>query len=173
MAMSNSLYLLCLLLLLPFSSISAVSIRTLEEKQTHIKLYFHEIISGPNETSFIVAGPNLTSQVFGDIVIFDSALREGPDPSSKLIGLAQGTSISTSQSDSSILSVIYFVFTHGRYNGSTIAIFGRVPASGTAERTVIEGSGLFRMARGYTISSVVNVSSDSFIIEFNFHLLHY
>ncbi|KAJ4799222.1 Dirigent protein [Rhynchospora pubera] len=167
MAMSNSLYLLCLLLL-PFSSISAVSTRTLEEKQTHIKLYFHEIISGPSE-----AGPNLASQVFGDIVIFDSALREGPDPSSKLIGRAQGTSISTSQSDSSILSAIYFVFTHGRYNGSTIAILGRVPASGTAERTVIEGSGLFRMARGYTISNVVNASIDSFIIEFNFHLLHY
>ncbi|KAJ3707766.1 hypothetical protein LUZ61_011471 [Rhynchospora tenuis] len=172
MAMLDSLYLICLLLL-PFSSASAGGIRKLEEKQTHIKFYFHEIISGPNETSFIVAGPDLTSHVFGDIVIFDNALREGPDPSSKLIGRAQGTSILASQSDSSILSAINFVFTQGRYNGSTITIFGRVPASGTAERTVIGGSGLFRMARGYTISNVVNASSDSYIIEFNFHLLHY
>lgn len=172
MAMSNSLYLLCLLLL-PLTSVSG-NFGTLEEKQTHIKLYFHEIISGPNETSFIVAGPNLTSHVFGDIVIFDNALREGPDPSSKLIGRAQGTSMLASQSDQSVLTAINFVFTEGRYNGSTIALFGRVSASDTtAERTVIGGNGLFRMARGYVISSVVNASTESYIIEFNFHLIHY
>jgi Dirigent-like protein len=167
--MSNSFHLICLLLLTSVSS----SIGTLEENQTGIKLYFHEILRGPNETSFIIAGPNLTSHVFGDIVIFDNALREGPDPNSKLIGQAQGTSVLASQSDLSALTAINFIFTDGSYNGSTIALFGRVPASGTAERTVIGGSGLFRMAMGYAISTLVNASTDAYIVEFNFHLLHY
>ncbi|XP_020094188.1 uncharacterized protein LOC109714125 isoform X5 [Ananas comosus] len=122
---------------------------------THLHFYFHEIVSGPNKTSFIVAGPNLTSHEFGDIVVFDNALRVGPDPNSKLIGRAQGMSVLASLSDQSVLTPINFVFTEGEYKGSTLTLFGRVPASGTAERTVVGGTGQFRLARGYAISSVL------------------
>lgn len=57
------------------------------EKQTHLRYYLHEFISGPNATSLqVVNAPNSTQFVFGAIEVVDDLLREGSDASSKLIG---------------------------------------------------------------------------------------
>nr|CAD1818171.1 unnamed protein product [Ananas comosus var. bracteatus] len=103
--------------------------------------------SGPNKTSFIVRGTNLTSHEFGDIVVFDIALRSAR---SELEAHRSGSGhervgflCPTISSDTDKLRVH-----EGEYKGSTLTLFGRVPAvarrkdGGRRHRAVPACSGL-------------------------------
>lgn len=62
-----------------------------EAGMTHIHFFFHDIVSGKNPTAVTVTQPAsgyMTS--FGMMNMMDDKLTEGPDPSSKEIGRAQG-----------------------------------------------------------------------------------
>lgn len=86
------------------------------------------------------------------MVVIDDPLREGPDPNSKLVGRAQGLLPAVSQQEVSFLFAVNFVFTEGKYNGSTLAVYGRaVLASDSREWSIIGGTGHFRDARGYVL----------------------
>ncbi|KAF1884084.1 hypothetical protein Lal_00013044 [Lupinus albus] len=125
-----------------------------EEKLSHFKLYWHDIVSGQNPTSIVVVPPppsnmNITT-AFGMVNIIDNPLTLGPDLSSKLVGRAQGLYASTSQSEVNLLMAMNFVIIDGKYNGSSITILGRNPTlNKVREMPVIGGSGHFRFARGY------------------------
>ncbi|TVU30956.1 hypothetical protein EJB05_22614, partial [Eragrostis curvula] len=100
----------------------------------------------------------------------DDMLRQGADPSSRLIGRMQGLTVGASLSDGSLLTLVDFVFTDGPYNGSTLQVFGR-SMLGTAvmERPILGGTGAFRMARGYMLSKMVESPDPDnlLILEFN------
>ncbi|THU46944.1 hypothetical protein C4D60_Mb09t10290 [Musa balbisiana] len=207
-----------------------------EEKMTHLHFYFHEIYAGANVTTMVVAvppGTNSSFTTFGALVVIDDMLREGPEPSSKLIGRAQGLVAQASQEGSALLTAFNFVFTEGEFNGSTLAILGRAKLSeppversivggskligraqglvaqasqeGSAlltafnfvftegefngstlailgraklseppvERSIVGGSGKFRMARGYTEARVISSQDGYFLMEFDAYVTHY
>ncbi|KAJ4791092.1 Dirigent protein [Rhynchospora pubera] len=154
-----------------FFTILLLSLQQACAKKTHLHFYFHEILSGPNATLMIVINPNNNSLTFGTIVVVDDMLLEGLDDNSTLIGRSQGLGATVGR-DGSLESMINFVFTEGKYNGSTLAIYGRVVLGVTIERPVIGGTGMFRMATGYSVAKPVVVSASKLVYEFDVYVWH-
>lgn len=150
-----------------------------KEKLAHFRLYWHDIVDGPNPTAVtIVKPPSNSSQTrFGLIRMIDNPLTQGPESSSKLLGRAQGFYASASQEDISLLMAQNFAFVEGKYNGSTIALMGRNSIlNKVRELSVIGGSGLFRFARGYALATTQSYNaskSDDAVVEYNIYVLHY
>ncbi|VAH85267.1 unnamed protein product [Triticum turgidum subsp. durum] len=124
------------------------------EKETHLKVYWHDVVSGPDPTSVPVAQAattNTSKTGFGMVVVIDDPLTEGASlNSSRLMGRAQGTYIAAGKDQLALLMNMNFVFTAGKYNGSSIAIMGRNAVfTKVREMAVIGGTGVFRWARGY------------------------
>ncbi|RRT65506.1 hypothetical protein B296_00041035 [Ensete ventricosum] len=183
MADSSSPFVFLLLLLLPFSLSAAVATAESHEytappeKMTHLHFYFHEKYTSPKATAVLVAvppGTNATFDTFGALIVIDDILRDGPEESSKLIGRAQGLAAQASLEGTQMLTAVNFVFTEGEYNGSTVAILGRiVPTVSPTERSIVGGSGKFRMARGYTVGNTYSFSDGYFVLELDAYIIHY
>ncbi|WCJ32464.1 Disease resistance-responsive (dirigent-like protein) family protein [Euphorbia peplus] len=148
-----------------------------KEKLSHFRFYWHDTYSGSNPTVVpIVKSPMNTTSGFGFMSMIDDPLTEGPEMSSKLMGKAQGFYGSADQKQPGLLMVMNFVFGQGKYNGSTLSIFGRNQVfSKKREMPVIGGTGLFRFARGYIEASTYsfNQNSGDAIVEYNAYILHY
>ncbi|KAF7033206.1 hypothetical protein CFC21_044326 [Triticum aestivum] len=124
------------------------------EKETHLKVYWHDVVSGPDPTAVRVArgaATNTSKTAFGLVTVIDDPLTEGPGlNSSRLMGRAQGTYIAAGKDQLAMLMNMNFVFTTGKYNGSSIAIMGHNAVfTKVREMAVIGGTGVFRWARGY------------------------
>ncbi|KAJ6994247.1 dirigent protein 22 [Populus alba] len=149
------------------------------EKLSHLHFYFHDIVSGSNPTAVPVARAAMTNNSlssFGQVTMMDDPLTVKPEISSKLVGRAQGIYASASQSELSFLMALNFVFTEGKYNGSTLSILGRNSVfSGIREMPVVGGSGLFRFARGYAQAKThdLDFKTGDAIVEYNVYVFHY
>nr|CAN76752.1 hypothetical protein VITISV_009422 [Vitis vinifera] len=150
-----------------------------EEKLSHLHFYFHDIISGPKPTAVRVAEAAMTNKsptVFGAVLMMDDPLTVGPEPSSKLVGRAQGIYASASQEEIGFLMVLNFAFMEGKYNGSTLSVLGRNTIfSKVREMPIVGGSGLFRFARGYAQARThtFNVKTGDVVVEYNVYVFHY
>ncbi|EXB87363.1 hypothetical protein L484_016709 [Morus notabilis] len=149
------------------------------EKLSHFRFYWHDTYSGKNPSAVTIVKPpanHTTMTGFGTVTAFDDPLTAKPELSSKLLGRAEGFYAVSSQEEFSLLIAMNFVFLQGKYNGSTISIFGRnrVPDK-VRELPVIGGSGLFRFARGYAQVSTYSydTASGDAVAEYNVYLLHY
>ncbi|KAF8726311.1 hypothetical protein HU200_019771 [Digitaria exilis] len=149
------------------------------EKQTHIKLYWHDVVSGANPTAVPVARAavtNTSKTAFGVVIVIDDPLTNGPDLNSgKPIGRAQGTYISAGKDELSLMMNMNFVFQSGKFNGSTVAIMGRNAVfTAVREMSIVGGTGVFRMARGYaqarTYSS--DLKTGDATVEYNLYISH-
>ncbi|VVA31548.1 PREDICTED: dirigent [Prunus dulcis] len=101
---------------------------------------------------------NSTITTFGATMMIDDALTEKQEPTSKIVGRAQGLSSVAAQRDHefALLVVMNFAFVEGKYKGSTISILGRNPVlNDVREMPIIGGMGLFRFARGYALAHTV------------------
>ncbi|XP_062112251.1 dirigent protein 22-like [Humulus lupulus] len=149
------------------------------EKLSHLHFYFHDVIAGRNPTAIRIAEGETTknsSTWFGAVMMMDDPLTVGPELSSKKVGRAQGIYGSASQSEVGFLMVLNYVFTEGKYNGSTLSILGRNAAlSEMREMPIVGGSGLFRFARGYAQAKThtLNVETGEAVVEYNVYVLHY
>lgn len=106
----------------------------------------------------------------------DSPLTEEPEPNSKLVGRAQGVYAFASQHDAGLLMVLNFAFLEGTYNGSALSILGRSPVlDNVREMPIVGGSGLFRFARGYSLSKTISSSQKSrnVVVEYNVTVVHF
>ncbi|KAK7401315.1 hypothetical protein VNO78_12694 [Psophocarpus tetragonolobus] len=141
------------------------------EKLTQLHFYFHDNNTGKNPTSMtIVSPPKGSVKGFGGLTMMDDPLTEGPSPSSKLVGRAQGMCAFASQHEFGILMVTSFLFTEGIYNGSALSIVGMNHAlQNVREIPVVGGSGVFRNARGSLLLKTYfyNATSGVAIVECN------
>ncbi|RCV36009.1 hypothetical protein SETIT_7G285300v2 [Setaria italica] len=176
--MAAAVPLLLLPLLLATTAASAASSGG-GEKQTHIKLYWHDVVSGPSPTAVQVAHAAVTNTSktgFGAVVVIDDALTEGPDlKSSKPLGRAQGTYIAAGKDEVSLMMNMNFVFQAGKYNGSTVAIMGRNAVfNAVREMAVVGGTGVFRMARGYAQARThtFDLKTGDATVEYNIYIKH-
>lgn len=150
-----------------------------DQKLTHLRFFLHEMTNPPNQTAFPVAQAATTSQSptsFGAVSVIDDLLLTGPDAGSELIGRAQGLTVSADQSQSAMLMATNFVFTAGKYNGSTLTMLGRNRLSAPVrELPIVGGSGAFRFARGYAETSTHSIDQNTGIViaEYNLYVLHY
>ncbi|GAV88519.1 Dirigent domain-containing protein, partial [Cephalotus follicularis] len=149
-----------------------------KEKLSHFRLYWHDVLGGPNPTAVLVVPPasNTSTTAFGSIRMIDNPLTEEPEMSSKLIGKAQGFYASASQQEVGFLMAMNFAFVEGKYNGSTITVLGRNSVlSPVREMPVIGGTGLFRFARGYVEARTdrIDFNTGDATVEYNCYVLHY
>ncbi|KAA8546086.1 hypothetical protein F0562_020463 [Nyssa sinensis] len=151
-----------------------------KEKLTKLHFYFHDNITGNNPTAFQVAQSNMSTKspnlLFGAVFIMDDPLTEGPQPSSKIVGRAQGLYASAGMEETALLMTLNFYFTHGKYNGSTLSVLGRDPIFHQyREMPIVGGSGVFRLARGIATAKTYwfNVTAGNAIVEYHVIVQHY
>ncbi|XP_015055355.1 dirigent protein 22-like [Solanum pennellii] len=150
-----------------------------KQKVTKFHFYFHDIVSGKNPTAVQIAQANMTTKsptFFGFVAMADDPLTVGPEPNSTIVGRAQGIYGAADQNESGLLMTLNFVFTTGKYNGSTLSVFGRNPVMNKyREMPIVGGSGVFRLAQGIATAKTywINMTSGDAIVEYNVMVLHY
>ncbi|XP_006664385.2 dirigent protein 21-like [Oryza brachyantha] len=149
------------------------------EMTTHIKVYWHDVVSGTNPTAVQVAQApttNSSASFFGVVMVIDDPLTEGPDmKNSAPVGRAQGTYISAGKDKVALLMNMNFVFQSGTYNGSTVAIMGRNEVlSAVREMAIVGGTGVFRWAQGYAQARThtFDKKAGDATIEYNLYIKH-
>ncbi|KAL5543675.1 hypothetical protein UlMin_007459 [Ulmus minor] len=149
------------------------------EKLSHLHFFFHDIVGGENATAVrIISGPTnaSTPSYFGSTWMMDDVLTEGKEPTSKIVGRAQGFYSVATKYEFALLMVVNFAFVDGKYNGSSLSILGRNPVlNDVREMPIVGGSGLFRFARGYALAHTVwfDTHTGDATVEYNVYVLHY
>ncbi|KAF5202030.1 Dirigent protein [Thalictrum thalictroides] len=149
------------------------------EKTTRMHFYFHDIVSGKKPTAMKIAQASTTTKsptVFGIVMMADDPLTEGPEPTSKPVGRAQGLYGSADQEQFALLFAMSFEFTDGIYNGSTLSILGRNPALQLIrEMPIVGGTGVFKLARGMVFPKTYwfNATSGDAVVEYHITVIHY
>ncbi|KZV33721.1 dirigent protein 21-like [Dorcoceras hygrometricum] len=134
-----------------------------KEKVAKVHFFVQDVLGGDKPTVYEVARGSITSNSatsFGQVRVLDDLLTVGPDKDSKELGRAQGLITSADFETDALAMNLNFVFTSGRYNGSTISILGRNQIlKAERELAVVGGTGVFRMARGYAITKTHSYDS--------------
>ncbi|CAL5079960.1 unnamed protein product [Urochloa decumbens] len=154
------------------------------EKETHLRFYWHDVMSGASPTVARVAEAattNASATSFGAVYAMDDPLTEGPDLStSRFVGRAQGVYVCAGRDSLSLLMAMNFVFTGAGaggayYNGSSVAVLGPNRAAvEVREMAVVGGTGTFRFARGYCQARTYSFDAKTgdATVEYNVYLRH-
>ncbi|URD78138.1 Proteasome complex subunit Rpn13 ubiquitin receptor, partial [Musa troglodytarum] len=163
-----------LFLLLPLVSVLAMAPDLATgDNAAHLHFYMHDTLSGSTPSAVrVVRVSNATVLGFGDVVVTDDPLTEGPDLRSAPVGRSQGlySMVSQGTGDAALLLGLNLVFTEGSRNGSTLAVLGwdavYLPVR---ELPVVGGSGVFRLARGYALIKTysLNTTTGDAILEWD------
>ncbi|CAA2998514.1 Hypothetical predicted protein [Olea europaea subsp. europaea] len=149
-----------------------------KKEVTKLHFYVQDKLSGPNKTVYEVSRSNITSispTSFGQVRVLDDLLTAGPDRNSTELGRAQGLITFADLKQSALAMNLNFVFTSGKYNGSTLCILGRNPIlERDRELPIVGGTGIFRMARGYSISNTYSYDpiEDYGVIEYTVYVTY-
>ncbi|GFQ03869.1 dirigent protein 2 [Phtheirospermum japonicum] len=124
-------------------------------KVTNIRLYLQDQFNTSQSISY------------GDVLAFQDPLTMGPSPNSTLWGRAQGTIAFTTHDASFDLHVsIAYIFTGGKYNGSTVVAVGRNDVTQSVrEFPIVGGTGAFKLARGIVTGSTYSTDPPVFIYD--------
>ncbi|GMY05498.1 dirigent protein 23-like [Fagus crenata] len=150
-----------------------------KERVSRVQFFLHDILSGKNPSAVEVAKASITnksSTFFGLVNIFDDPLTEGPEPTSKLVGRAQGLYGFDGQQELSLLLAINVVFTTGKFNGSSLTFLGRnAVLQPLREMPIVGGTGAFRLARGFVQikTHFFNITNGDAIVKYDVVALHY
>ncbi|CAI9108568.1 OLC1v1008200C1 [Oldenlandia corymbosa var. corymbosa] len=135
--------------------------------------------NGENPTAVLIAPADTTKPVslgFGSTYVMDDPITVSPDPSSEIIGRAQGTFSFASLGDPALAMAITMTFTTGPYNGSTLTILGNNPITHAyRQMPILGGTGAFQLAQGIaTVNTVtVDIAKLNDILEYHVVILHY
>ncbi|KAK7396330.1 hypothetical protein VNO78_17250 [Psophocarpus tetragonolobus] len=161
---------------IPPSSLSS------QEKLTHLRFYFHELITNDKPSLLIIDPPKVMSNSplpFGSMVVIEDPLTIGPGLDTKKIGKAQGFYLSATQREGIALEIVMGMTLHfleGEFNGSTLSVLGRNQIMNEVrELPIIGGTGAFRFARGYVLARSVKVDylNGDATVEYNAYVYHY
>ncbi|CAO2148543.1 unnamed protein product [Urochloa humidicola] len=149
---------------------------------THLHFFMHDDYTGPHPTaSRIVSGRSLlptsssgnpdnddnasttapstlsrllsSPRQFGDVVVLNNALTEGPRGDSARVGTAQGFAVRVSEGGIVSHLTMHMVLDAGEHRGSSVTANGRIDMDATVrESVIIGGTGKFRFARGYMLT---------------------
>ncbi|XP_057964021.1 dirigent protein 23-like [Malania oleifera] len=142
-------------------------------KTATLHYYFHDTLSGQNPSAVrVVPSPvaNRTFTFFGQMTMVDNPLTAGPDPSSRLVGRAQGLYASAGLEQLSLLMVMNLYFPDGPYKGSTLALLGRNAAlEKYREMPIIGGTGVFRFASGVALANTysLDLTTGDAVVEYH------
>lgn len=153
---------------------------TLKSKKTkNIVFYVHDYLTGDDTSAVTVAGKNghTTSIMhFGTILAVDDPVTEGPDPTSKQLGRAQGLYINSQLDGKGLHLVFSVIFTDGEYKRSTLEIQGAdIFSMEEREFSVVSGTGCFRFVKGYGIltTEFMDLPNLRAILKLNITLKYY
>ncbi|KAL7125478.1 hypothetical protein ABFS83_14G120100 [Erythranthe nasuta] len=129
-----------------------------KEKLTTLRFYVQDFVGGGDSpTVWKVAQTNLTDALpsaFGLVSVLDNLVTSEPEVDSKEVGRIQGIIGLTDFHEKALVMLLNLVFTEGEYKGSTLSVLGRNPlAEETREVPIVGGTGAFRMARGYAVTT--------------------
>lgn len=140
------------------------------ENVTKLHFYVHDVRSGENATTFAVTDASISSTSstnFGQIKVYDDLATAEADINSDEVARAQGLATSADLQVRAVSMSLNFFLKSGEFNGSTVSIVGRNQV-GNPERelTVVGGTGPFRYARGYALTTTYFDSADYSILEY-------
>uniref|UniRef100_A0A6M2E801 Dirigent protein n=1 Tax=Populus davidiana TaxID=266767 RepID=A0A6M2E801_9ROSI len=174
MAQILHLYLLATLLLaLSFKATSSSRHSGNNElKSLHFALYQHETI---NKTGYIIvngvagAGVGQTTTPFGTLFAFQDPMTVTANISSKVVAIAEGTSITSSFDGLRSISIAKITLRLKNHMGS-ISIVGGTHNIKPADHPVVGGTGDFMFVQGYVTSSPVDLQGLTVTYKIVFHL---
>ncbi|CAI9265882.1 unnamed protein product [Lactuca saligna] len=148
-----------------------------KQRVTKLHFYFHDTTTGPGQTAYQVFESNISSTTitqFGRTFMFDNPLTVEPDARSMRIGKGQGFFGAASFEEPRFLMNLNFVFTQGKFNGSTLQFLGTNPIlNRVREMSIVGGTGAFRLARGIAMAQTYFLNDTSSIVEYNLVVLRY
>lgn len=141
------------------------------------RVYLHEILSGPNATLYEVGRASISSTSptnFGIVRVADDFITAGPGPNSQNLGRNQGHVINSGLNEVAITVEFNFLFTAGEFRGSSLTVVGRKLLLGVnQEIPIVGGTGLFRLARGYTVSNLYSFdpATNTYVYIYDFYVV--
>ncbi|XP_038707219.1 dirigent protein 4-like [Tripterygium wilfordii] len=150
-----------------------------QKQVTNLHFYYHETSNVENATTVIVAKPaanDPSPSQFGTITAMDDPLTIGPDPSSEVIGKAQGMYVFAGQDRTMLVMYADFGFLKGKFNGSSISVMSRNSVlDRERDLAVVGGTGKFRMAKGLAMLKTYSGLKPHVgtHVEYKIKLVHY
>ncbi|KAL5707761.1 hypothetical protein ACHQM5_018623 [Ranunculus cassubicifolius] len=151
-----------------------------KKKLTRFVVYDHNIRTGTPTAFVIVPAPNTTgipsNTAFRALTLVDNPLTTGLELNTTHVGRIQGLMAAAGKDEIALFSAFNMVFTVGKYNGSTISIYGRNNIMAPVrEFPIIGGSGRFRFATGYAElrTAMYTPATGDATLQFTLYVLHY
>lgn len=142
-------------------------------KSLHFALFQHETI---NKTGYIVVdgvagGPGVsqTTTPFGTIFVFQDPMTATANRSSKVVGIAEGTSTTSGLDGLRSISVAKITLRMKQHMGS-ISIVGGTHNVKPSDHPVVGGTADFLFVQGYVRSTPVNLKGLTVTYKIEFHL---
>ncbi|KAK3005922.1 hypothetical protein RJ639_017795 [Escallonia herrerae] len=141
-------------------------------KSLHFALYQHETI---NKTGFIVvngvAGPPVgqTTTPFGTLFVFEDPMTLTPNRTSKVVGVAEGTSVTSGLDGLRAISIAKITLNVKHYKGS-ISVVGGTHNIKPSDHPIVGGTGDFLFVQGYVTSSPVDLTGLTVVYKIEFHI---
>ncbi|CAJ1907404.1 unnamed protein product [Sphenostylis stenocarpa] len=162
-----------------FEYISPNSLGLQKEKLLHLHFFLHDNTSGPKPTAVQIAEAqttNTSSTFFGFLAIADDPLTVAADPGSKVVGKGQGLYGFSDQNEVAVVMLFNFVFTEGKFNGSTLNLLGRnLIFNQERELAIVGGTGVFKFSRGYADLKTYSLDNKTgnAVVEYNIYAFQY
>lgn len=142
-------------------------------KSLHFSLFQHETI---NRTGYVIVngvqgGPGITETTtpFGTLFVFQDPLTVTANRSSKLVGIAEGTSITSSLDGLRSISIAKLTLRLKNHRGS-VSIVGGTHNVKPSDHPIVGGTEDFLFVQGYVTSSPVDLKGFTVTYKIKFHL---
>ncbi|TYG83870.1 hypothetical protein ES288_D01G203100v1, partial [Gossypium darwinii] len=151
------------------------------EFRTRLHFFLHDTLSVENPSTIMIAHPNIrqtSSFEVGSLFAIDDPLSVGPEPTSTLIGNAQGLYVSSSRDHVMFTTVMYTNFTFRVADSmGALSFYSQGVHLWTQihELAIVGERVALRMARGFDLTQItfVNLTACNVILECNVTLYHY